>query len=94
MANDGTDPERRFFVTAATTVVDGVGIAFGAVPFIASFQPSERTRRAIGAPIEADIGKIEPRQRLIFESRGKLVRVVSRTAESIPNEFEAPPDSL
>ena len=93
MANDGTDPERRFFVTAATTVVDGVGIAFGAVPFMASFQPSERTC-AIGAPIEADISKIEPGQRLVFESRGKLMWVVSRTAESIPNEFEAPAYSL
>tara|TARA_B100001123_G_C14448525_1_gene685611 strand:+ start:354 stop:467 length:114 start_codon:yes stop_codon:yes gene_type:complete len=37
MANHGTDPERRFFLTAVTAVVDGAGIAFGAVPFMASF---------------------------------------------------------
>jgi ubiquinol-cytochrome c reductase iron-sulfur subunit len=82
MANDETNQDRRFFLTAATTVVGGVGMAFGAVPFIASFQPSERTR-AIGAPVEADISKIEPGQRLIFEWRGKPVWVVARSAEAI-----------
>jgi ubiquinol-cytochrome c reductase iron-sulfur subunit len=51
-----------------------------AVPFVAAWQPSERAR-AIGAPIEADVSKIEPGQMVTYKWRGKPVWVVSRTPE-------------
>ncbi|NIR28624.1 MAG: ubiquinol-cytochrome c reductase iron-sulfur subunit [Gammaproteobacteria bacterium] len=78
MANEGVDRRRRRFLTAATSVVGAVGAAFVAVPFVASWQPSARAR-AIGAPIEVDISKLEPGQRLIEKWRGKPVWILRRT---------------
>ena len=36
MSTDGVDKSKRRFLTAATTVVGGVGVAFVAVPFLKS----------------------------------------------------------
>ena len=61
MSTDGVDPSRRRFLTAAATVVGGVGAVYTAVPFLVSMAPSERARAA-GAPVEVDISKLEPAQ--------------------------------
>lgn len=90
MHDQQVDRKRRRFLTAATTVVGGAGCAFAAVPFIASFQPSARTR-AIGAPIEIDIGKLAPGQMITDKWRGKPVWVVRRTPEMIERLAELEP---
>jgi ubiquinol-cytochrome c reductase iron-sulfur subunit len=82
MTSEGVDKSRRRFLTAATTVVGGVGAGFVAVPFLASFQPSAKAQ-AIGAPVEADISKLEPGQLLTVQWRGKPVWVVYRTPEAV-----------
>jgi ubiquinol-cytochrome c reductase iron-sulfur subunit len=76
------DKGRRRFLIAATTVVGAVGVGFTAVPFILSMQPSARTQAA-GAPVEVDISKIEPGQRLTVEWRGKPIWIVRRTEENL-----------
>ena len=43
-----------------------------------SFLPSERAKAA-GAPVEVDIGKIEPGQKIDVEWRGKVVWIINRT---------------
>jgi len=70
--------KRRRFLVGATVVAGGVGAAFTAVPFIASWQPSARARAA-GAPVEVDISKLEPGQQVTVEWRGKPVWVLRRT---------------
>lgn len=82
MGNDGVDMKRRRFLTTATAVVGGVGAAFLAVPFVASMQPSAKARAA-GAPVEADVSKLEPGQMLTVEWRGKPVWVVRRTDDTL-----------
>lgn len=82
MSGDGVDIGRRRFLTGATTVVGAVGAAFAAVPFVVSFQPSERAK-AIGAPVEEDIGKLEPGQMTVVKWRGKPVWIVRRTQEQL-----------
>ena len=82
MSSSEVDPKRRKFLTTATAAVGGVGAAFAAVPFIASFQPSARTK-AVGAPIEIDISKIEPGGMITDQWRGKPIWVVRRTKESL-----------
>ena len=84
MSTDGVDTGRRRFLTAATTVVGGVGAAFVAVPFVASMTPSARAWAA-GAPVEVDISKIESGQQLTIEWRGKPVWIVKRTKEMLDN---------
>ncbi|MDX1527436.1 MAG: ubiquinol-cytochrome c reductase iron-sulfur subunit [Gammaproteobacteria bacterium] len=82
MSGDGVDIGRRRFLTGATTVVGAVGAAFAAVPFVVSFQPSERAK-AIGAPVEQDISKLEPGGRVVVKWRGKPVWIVRRTQEQL-----------
>lgn len=72
------DQGRRQLLTAATTLTGAAGVAFAAVPFLASWQPSARAR-ALGAPVEIDISKLEPGAMLKVEWRGKPVWVVRRT---------------
>lgn len=79
---EGVNTGRRRFLTAATTVVGGVGVAFAAVPFIASWQPSAKAK-AIGAPVEVDISKLEPGQQLTVTWRGKPVWVVRRSKQTL-----------
>jgi len=74
------DADRRRFLTASVAVVGGVAAAGVAVPFVAAWQPSERAR-AIGAPVEVDISKIEPGQMLTHKWRGKPIWIVRRTPE-------------
>ena len=79
MANDAVvDKGRRRFLTATTSVVGGAGVALAAIPFVKSWEPSERAKSA-GAPVLADIGKIEPGQKVTFEWRGLPVFIVNRT---------------
>ncbi len=77
--SDNTDLERRHFLTAATTIAGGVGLVGAAIPFVASFNPSARAR-ALGAPVEVDISKVEPGALIKVEWRGRAVMILNRTA--------------
>ena len=78
MANEGVDHGRRRFLTATTAVVGGAGVVAVAVPFIKSWEPSARAKNA-GAPVLADISKVEPGQRISVKWRGQPVWIVNRT---------------
>jgi len=82
MSGDETNTGRRRFLTAATTVVGAVGAGFVLVPFISSMQPSAKARAA-GAPVRADISKIESGQMIRVKWRGKPVWIVNRTASTL-----------
>jgi len=82
MSNAPVDHGRRRFLTIATSVVGGVGAVGAAVPFIASWNPSEKAKQA-GAPVTANIGKLEPGQLIRVEWRGKPVWVVNRTPDML-----------
>jgi len=82
MSNAPVDNSRRRFLTIATSVVGGVGAVGAAVPFIASWNPSERAKSA-GAPVEVDISKLEPGQLIRVEWRGKPVWVINRTPKML-----------
>lgn len=83
-SDDGraSDQTRRRFLTAATSVVGAAGVVGVAVPFLGSWNPSEKAKAA-GAPVKADISKILPGQMLVVEWRGKPVYVLRRTPEQI-----------
>jgi ubiquinol-cytochrome c reductase iron-sulfur subunit len=78
MSGNDVNPSRRRFLTAATTVIGGVGVGFALVPFISSMEPSARARAA-GAPVRADISKIEPGQLIRVKWRGKPIWILDRT---------------
>lgn len=80
MSKEGVDVRRRRFLTATATVVGGVGTAFAAFPFLASFMPSARAQAA-GAPVTVDISKLEVGALLTVEWRSQPVFVVRRSEE-------------
>lgn len=82
MSAEGVDLKRRRFLTATTSVIGAVGVGFAAVPFLASWQPSERAKAA-GAPEEADISQLEPGALLRVNWRGQVCWVVHRTDQNL-----------
>ncbi len=78
MSSSDVNTGRRRFLTGAVVAMGGIGSAFAAVPFVASWMPSERAK-AIGAPVEVDIGKLEPGQMTRVKWQGKPVWVVRRS---------------
>jgi ubiquinol-cytochrome c reductase iron-sulfur subunit len=82
VADTGADLSRRKFLTNATIATGVVGAAFVAVPFVESWTPSERAR-ALGAPTELDVSKIDPGQMTIVTWRRQPIYVVRRTPEMV-----------
>ena len=82
VADGEVDLSRRKFLTRATIATGAVGAAFAAVPFIESWNPSERTR-AQGVPAEVDLTKIEPGQMVMAVWRKSPIYVVRRTPEMV-----------
>jgi ubiquinol-cytochrome c reductase iron-sulfur subunit len=83
-ADDSVNSKKRRFLLGATTAMGAVGAVAAAVPFVISLWPSERAKAA-GAPVEVDISKLEPGQKINVEWRGKVVWVIHRTKEMLAN---------
>jgi ubiquinol-cytochrome c reductase iron-sulfur subunit len=79
---DQVDASRRQFLTTATIATGAVGAAFAITPFLSSWQPSARAK-ALGAPVEVDISKLEPGALVKVEWRGKAIYVVHRTPQML-----------
>jgi ubiquinol-cytochrome c reductase iron-sulfur subunit len=82
MSDDGINKDRRRFLTTSATVVGGVGVLATAVPFVSTFTPSAKAK-AIGAPVEVDIGDIQPGERKIVKWQGKPVWILRRDEDDL-----------
>ncbi|MBI1732226.1 MAG: ubiquinol-cytochrome c reductase iron-sulfur subunit [Gammaproteobacteria bacterium] len=82
MSKQGFDQGRRRFLTTAATIVGGAGAVATAVPFVSTLTPSARAR-AIGAPVEIDIGAIQPGELQRFKWQGKPVWILRRNEEQL-----------
>src|SRR5712691_2660124 len=82
MSDKEMDQGKRRFLVAATSTLGGVASAVVAVPFAGSMWPSERAKAA-GAPVEVDVGRMEPGERMIVEWQGKPVWILRRTKEML-----------
>ena len=80
--SDQVDHSRRRLLTAATVGTGAIGVAFAAVPFLASWQPSARAK-ALGAPVAVDASKLESGQMLKVVWRGQAVFVVRRVKAAV-----------
>jgi ubiquinol-cytochrome c reductase iron-sulfur subunit len=72
--------KRTWLITSSCA--GAVGAVAAAVPFVSTFQPSERAKAA-GAAVEVDIGGIKPGEKLTVEWRGKPVWIIRRTPEQL-----------
>ena len=80
MDNKEINQGRRRFLTLATAGAGAAAAAGVAVPFLASFFPSEKAKAA-GAPVEVDVSKIEAGQLMTAEWQGKPLWVLNRTEQ-------------
>jgi ubiquinol-cytochrome c reductase iron-sulfur subunit len=80
--SEDTGLSRRRFLAVATSVTAAVGAGFVAVPFISSWQPSARAR-ALGAPVEIDISKLEDGALMKVVWRGKPVSILRRSVNML-----------
>jgi len=81
MSNSTVDASKRTWLIASSCA-GAVGAGFVAVPFVSSFEPSERAKAA-GAPVEVDISALQPGQKMTVEWRGKPVWILKRTPEML-----------
>lgn len=81
MSEQQVDSGKRTWLIASgcAGAVGGVAVA---VPFVSTFQPSERARAA-GASVEVDISALKPGEKLTVEWRGKPVWIIKRTPEQL-----------
>ncbi|MCB2035350.1 MAG: ubiquinol-cytochrome c reductase iron-sulfur subunit [Burkholderiaceae bacterium] len=75
------DSSKRTWLLTASCA-GAVGAGFAAVPFVSSFQPSEKAKAA-GAAVEVDISDIKPGELKRAEWRGKPIWILRRTPEML-----------
>ncbi len=81
MSETPIDSSKRTWLIASGCA-GAVGGVATAVPFVSTFQPSERAKAA-GAPVEVDISALKPGEKMTVEWRGKPVWIVRRTPEQL-----------
>lgn len=81
MSESRIDSSKRTWLIASgcAGAVGGVGVA---VPFVSTFQPSEKAKAA-GAPVEVDISALQEGEKLTVEWRGKPVWIVKRSKQQL-----------
>jgi ubiquinol-cytochrome c reductase iron-sulfur subunit len=97
IVRDNVDEKRRRILLVATSAA-GAAVAGGmTAPLLVSWFPSAKALAA-GAPVQADVSKLEPGQQITVEWRGKPVFVLRRTPEMVARlaqnvDFLVDPDS-
>ena len=84
MSEAAANPVSRRYLLIATSGVTAVGAVGAAIPFVKSWTPSAKAR-ALGAPIRADVSKLQAGEvlRPIPAWRGQPVFIVRRTEAEI-----------
>lgn len=75
------DSSKRTWLIASGCA-GAVGGAATVVPFVSTFQPSEKAKAA-GAPVEVDIGNLQVGEKMTVEWRGKPVWILKRSPEQV-----------
>lgn len=81
MSESPIDSSKRTWLIASGCA-GAVGGVATAVPFVSSFQPSEKAKAA-GAAVEVDISELKPGEKMTAEWRGKPVWILRRTKEQL-----------
>lgn len=88
---DGAVDNSRRTWLITSCAMGGVGAAAVAVPFVSSFQPSERAKAA-GAAVEVDISGLQPGTKMVVEWRGKPVWIMRRTEQQLADLEKLDPE--
>ena len=87
--SDSAETNRgRRNIIVATAAAGGVAAVGAAIPLVASMMPSDKAR-ALGAPVEFDLGEVPPGAKATVEWRGQPVWVLHRTKEMLDDIKQA-----
>ncbi|MDP9898558.1 ubiquinol-cytochrome c reductase iron-sulfur subunit [Variovorax ginsengisoli] len=75
------DSSKRTWLIASGCA-GAVGGVATAIPFVSTFQPSEKAKAA-GAPVEVDIASLKVGEKITVEWRGKPVWILRRSPEQV-----------
>ena len=81
MSDTPVDSSKRTWLIASSCAGAAGGLAV-AVPFVSTFQPSEKAKAA-GAAVEVDISALASGEKMTVEWRGKPVWIVKRTPDQV-----------
>ena len=81
MSDTPIDSSKRTWLIASGCA-GAVGGVATAVPFVSTFQPSEKAKAA-GAAVEVDISTLKPGEKVTVEWRGKPAWIVKHTPEQL-----------
>ena len=81
MSDSSIDSSKRTWLIASGCA-GAVGGVATAVPFVSSFQPSEKAKAA-GAAVEVDISELKPGEKITAEWRGKPIWIMRRTSDQL-----------
>ena len=81
MSETPIDSSKRTWIIASGCA-GAVGGVATAVPFVSTFQPSEKAKAA-GAAVEVDISGLKSGEKITVEWRGKPVWIIKRTPEQL-----------
>ena len=81
MSDSSIDSSKRTWLIASGCA-GAVGGVATAVPFVSSFEPSEKAKAA-GAAVEVDIAELKPGEKITAEWRGKPIWIMRRTPEQL-----------
>lgn len=90
MSETQVDTSKRTWLIASGCA-GAVGTVCTAVPFVESFEPSEKAKAA-GAAVEADISGLKPGEKMTVAWRGKPVWIVRRTPEELADLSKNDPE--
>ena len=82
MADNGVDKSRRTLLTIGASTIGVVGTAATLWPFVSTMAPSARALAA-GAPVEVDLSKLQPGEKIEVEWRRKPVWIVRRSSQMV-----------
>ena len=86
------DPDRRFFLGAAVTVLLGSGLTAALATFMTSLRMTERTKANSG-PVVVDLEHLTPGQQMTIVWQGKPIWIIRRT-QAMLNGLKHDTDSL
>ena len=84
------DGSRRDFLLLTAGALGAVGTAAAIWPFVDSLNPAADTIAA-GAPIDVDLGPVQPGQQMQVTWRGRPIFIVRRTADEL-KKLQSPQD--
>jgi ubiquinol-cytochrome c reductase iron-sulfur subunit len=91
MSTEEMDAGRRKFLTAATSVIGGVGLGLAGIPFVGSWLPSSKAQ-ALGAPVRVDLSTIEEGQKITVAWRGQPIFIVHRSKTELDDLSSLDPE--